>query len=431
MQSASATASVTSGPQYSSTATNYHSPHQIMSQKPSSDQKDAQALTLKVMRLSKPSFRLGLPITSEHTDISDPILDEEYGNEFLAYGISTELCLPQSFGNIFVGESFVSYISLHNHSPFDVRNVSIKAELQTSTQRVCLLEIGPNAFPLFNSGESHDYVVSHDLKENSIHILVCAVNYLKHDNEKKSFRKFFKFQVLNPFEISTKIYDLQYGNFLSAQIQNTTQQPLFIEAVKFDPSPMFTAFDLSVNDDHGGKKQLTSFLGDITYFNPQDIRQYLFRLEARHDSRAAKASSVIGHLEIIWKSNMGETGRFQSLPIERKLPVAIDVELTIRKIPSHIFLEQPFSIQCELTNVSDKSILPRLTFLKSKMTGIAVNGISGQKLGSLSAGETTSITLTLMPVKPGVQKITGIRVTDEKTEKTYDFNDVLDVFVEA
>jgi len=113
------------------------------------------------------------------------------------------------------------------------------------------------------------------------------------------------------------------------------------------------------------------------------------------------------------------------------LPVAIDVELTIRKIPSHIFLEQPFSIQCELTNASDKSILPRLTFLKSKMTGIAVNGISGQKLGSLSAGETTSITLTLMPVKPGVQKITGIRVTDEKTEKTYDFNDVLDVFVEA
>jgi len=225
-------------------------------------------------------------------DLLDPILDEEYCNEFLAHGISTELCLPQSFGNIFVGESFVSYISLHNHSPFDVRNVSIKAELQTSTQRVCLLEIGPNAFPLFNSGESHDYVVSHDLKENSIHILVCAVNYLKHDNEKKSFRKFFKFQVLNPFEISTKIYDLQHGNFLSAQIQNTTQQPLFIEAVKFDPSLMFTAFDLSVNDDHGGRKQLTSLLGDITYFNPQDIRQYLFRLEARHDSRAAKVEQT-------------------------------------------------------------------------------------------------------------------------------------------
>lgn len=33
-------------------------------------------------------------------------------------------------------------------------------------------------------------------------------------------------------------------------------------------------------------------------------------------------------------------------------------------------------------------------------------------------------------MKPGVQKITGIQIIDEITAKVYDFNDLIDVFVE-
>jgi hypothetical protein len=34
-------------------------------------------------------------------------------------------------------------------------------------------------------------------------------------------------------------------------------------------------------------------------------------------------------------------------------------------------------------------------------------------------------------MKPGVQKINGIRVIDELTDKSYDFDDVIDIFVET
>lgn len=61
-----------------------------------------------------------------------------------------------------------------------------------------------------------------------------------------------------------------------------------------------------------------------------------------------------------------------------KLLNQVELELTIKHIPSPIILEQPFIIQCELTNTSEKSILPRVTFQKNKMTGIFINGISGQ-----------------------------------------------------
>jgi hypothetical protein len=49
----------------------------------------------------------------------------------------------------------------------------------------------------------------------------------------------------------------------------------------------------------------------------------------------------------------------------------------------------------------------------------------------LAAGGTRSISLTLFPTKPGVQKITGIKVVDESTGKAYEFNDLIDVFVET
>jgi len=251
------------------------------------------------------------------------------------------------------------------------------------------------------------------------------VNYIKHDGDKKYFRKFFKFQVMNPFSIKPQTHELQHGIFLSAQIQNMSPVPLFVESIRFEPIPLYSVVDLNTEE-----ALRSNFGGDMVYLKGNDSRQYLFRLETKHDSRA-KAGSVVGKIDVFWKSNLGEAGRMQSVPVERKISNQIDLDLTVKKIPSQIILEQPFAIQCELINTSDRTINPRLTFLKAKMNGIIVNGLSGQTICSLQAGGTMALTLNLFPIKPGVQKITGIRVIDNQTAKTYDFNDFLDVFVET
>jgi hypothetical protein len=49
----------------------------------------------------------------------------------------------------------------------------------------------------------------------------------------------------------------------------------------------------------------------------------------------------------------------------------------------------------------------------------------------LDPGATSTVSLSLFPIKPGVHKITGIRIVDELTQKNYDFTDVIDVFVET
>jgi hypothetical protein len=45
-----------------------------------------------------------------------------------------------------------------------------QAELQTATKRFCLLDISATPIPTFASGESHDYVVQHDVKEGGTHM---------------------------------------------------------------------------------------------------------------------------------------------------------------------------------------------------------------------------------------------------------------------
>jgi len=232
---------------------------------------------------------------------------------------------------------------------------------------------------------------------------------------------------MNPITIESHTYDLQQGIFLQSHIQNATQQPLFIESVKLDALPLFSFTDLNSFED--SKQSALNTLGDLVYLKPGDVRQYLYRLEPKQPQ--AKSTTTIGKLDIIWKSNLGETGKMHSMPIERKLPNQMEVEIALKDIPSNIILEQPFNIRCEVTNRSDSAISPRITFAKAKMTGIMWNGISGLKLGRLAAGTTSSVQLTFFAMKPGVQKITGIRVVDELTEKNYDFDDITDVFVET
>jgi hypothetical protein len=46
----------------------------------------------------------------------------------------------------------------------------VQAELQTSTQRFCLLDVSASPITMFASGESHDYVVLQEVKEGGIHM---------------------------------------------------------------------------------------------------------------------------------------------------------------------------------------------------------------------------------------------------------------------
>lgn len=86
-------------------------------------------LSLKVIRLSKPSFHITTPILCEPADASFQIVKDKSSLD--PFGISSMMTIPASPVKTFLGETFSSYISINNGSPNNVTNVTILVSLKT------------------------------------------------------------------------------------------------------------------------------------------------------------------------------------------------------------------------------------------------------------------------------------------------------------
>ncbi|XP_027460437.2 trafficking protein particle complex subunit 13 isoform X5 [Zalophus californianus] len=325
--------------------------------------KQEHLLALKVMRLTKPTLFTNIPVTCEEKDLPGDLFNQLMrddpstvnGAEILMLG--EMLTLPQNFGNIFLGETFSSYISVHNDSNQVVKDILVKADLQTSSQRLNL-SASNAAVAELKPDCCIDDVIHHEVKEIGTHILVCAVSYTTQGGEKMYFRKFFKFQVLKPLDVKTKFYNAESDLssvtdevFLEAQIQNITTSPMFMEKVSLEPSIMYNVAELNSVSQAG--ECVTTF-GSRAYLQPMDTRQYLYCLKPKKEfaekAGIIKGVTVIGKLDIVWKTNLGERGRLQTSQLQRMAPGYGDVRLSLEAIPDTVNLEEPFHITCKITN---------------------------------------------------------------------------------
>lgn len=107
-----------------------------------------------VMRLCKPSFSMSPPALS-------PVEDAWPG-----VALSGVLALPQSFGDIYLGETFSCYASLCNTSPTSIAHVGLKVEVQTQLQRETLADssVSNEVIKHFASQQTLDKIIEYDLK---------------------------------------------------------------------------------------------------------------------------------------------------------------------------------------------------------------------------------------------------------------------------
>ncbi|XP_069127207.1 trafficking protein particle complex subunit 13-like isoform X1 [Argopecten irradians] len=403
-----------------------------------------QACTLRVMRLTKPALMPYHPLISDERDLQGEIFAKMSDNDIARpagvpyFGLGDLLTLPQNFGNIFLGETFSSYISVHNDSTTVCKDIVLKVDLQTSSQRLMLS--GSESRPLMELPPDYsiDDVIHHEVKELGTHILVCAVSYTTSQGEKNAFRKFFKFQVLKPLDVKTKFYnaeDLWHCEdsdevYLEAQIQNITPQPIYMEHVSLDPSTQYNANELNNLD---GKECPDLVFGKVNYLNPMDTRQYLYCLSPKQDgtrdSKILKGVTNIGKLDIVWKTNMGERGRLQTSQLQRVAPGYGDIRVTVESVPDTVQLEVTFNIVCRITNCCERTMDLTLVLQNNSSAGLVWCGISGRQLGKLPPNEHMDLTLTMIATIPGLQTISGLRLTDNFLKRTYEHDELSQVFV--
>ncbi|XP_038621462.1 trafficking protein particle complex subunit 13 isoform X3 [Tachyglossus aculeatus] len=397
--------------------------------------KQEHLLALKVMRLTKPTLFTNIPVTCEDKDLPGDLFNQLMredpstvkGAETLMLG--EMLTLPQNFGNIFLGETFSSYISVHNDSSQMVKDILVKADLQTSSQRLNL-SASSSAVAELKPDCCIDDVIHHEVKEIGTHILVCAVSYTTQSGEKMYFRKFFKFQVLKPLDVKTKFYNAETDEvFLEAQIQNITTSPMFMEKVSLEPSIMYNVTELNAAS-FGGRG--VSTFGARTYLQPLDTRQYLYCLKPKREfaekAGVIKGVTVIGKLDIVWKTNLGERGRLQTSQLQRMAPGYGDVRLALETVPDTVTLEEPFHITCKITNCSSERTMD-LVLEMCNSRSVHWCGVSGRQLGKLSPNSSLHLALTLLASVQGLQSVSGLRLTDTFLKRTYEYDDIAQVCV--
>jgi len=387
-------------------------------------------LSLKVMRLTKPSVKPLLHVTNEPQDLPGDIFNNSIFNDVATtkgaemLNCGELLSLPQAFGSIYLGETFSCYVSILNDSNQVTKDVTLKTDIQTSSQRFQLTASTPR--DLLSPDESQDEVLSYEVKELGTHILICAVSYTSPNGEKLFMRRFYKFQVLKPLEVKTKFYNGEFDSvFLEAQVQNITTNPISMDHVTLDPSQYYMVLPLNELTPVGGE------VFDSTYINPMDMRQYLYKLipkECYKLELRAMPMSPIGKLDIVWRTNFGEIGRLQTSQLQRTAPTDVDIKLVVEESPDTIAVEQQFEIACKLKNFGSSKMEAKL-FLTSSSSSLLWCGISGKVLGPLPPNSSLEFKLHGIATRPGLHSIGGVRILDMNSTKMHDFDDICQLLV--
>ncbi|ORX58323.1 DUF974-domain-containing protein [Hesseltinella vesiculosa] len=442
--------------------------------RPNQQQEENQPhlLSLKVMRLSRPllanhtsifyeeqqkqmstplgSLSQGLDALSLSQSPSNARLDLDTGSSICIrdFGLGQMAQLPSTFGNIYLGENFSTFISLNSDatsSQDTVHDVGMKVELQTASQRFILHDTLQQPQTSMPPATNAVVTVSHEIKELGVHILVCSVQYVTPEGKTRHFRKFYKFQVSNPLAVKTKLNNLPDGRvFMEAQVQNVSGGHMFLERMKFEASEYFDFQDLNtiISTPPPDDGSVTSVFGDAIIL-PQDVRQYLYMLIPKMDEKGlvARTTNALGKLDIVWRTAMGDLGRLQTSQLTRKAPILeqlevqpVDATIYLKDgtttSADQIHLEQPFQLKLRVHNHSSQPMHLVLSADKTKMGSVLLSGLSTQDLGQVVAGQSIDAQLEFFPLAPGLQRIGGLKVTDVVSGYTKDVDHLCDVFVQ-
>lgn len=439
--------------------------------KMSSSSQTSHSLAFRVMRLCRPSLHVEIPLRFDPCDLlfGEDLFDDaiasdhlprllsgfqsvsagdesdlSYRSRFLldqssdSLGLPGLLVLPQSFGAIYLGETFCSYISINNSSNFEVRDVVIKAEIQTERQRILLLDTSKSPVESIRAGGRYDFIVEHDVKELGAHTLVCTAQYSDGDAERKYLPQFFKFIVTNPLSVRTKVRVVKEITFLEACIENNTKSNLYMDQVDFEPAQNWIATVLKPDDHHLENNPLVRelFKPPIIIRSGGGVHNFLYRLRLSPEGShllKVEGSNVLGKLQITWRTNLGEPGRLQTQNILGSPIVHKDIELGALEVPPVIILEKPFLVHFNLTNQTDRILGPFEVWLSQSESEdekpVMVNGLQTMFLPHVEPLNSSGFHLELIAVKQGIQKISGITIFDKREKKSYDSLFELEIFV--
>jgi hypothetical protein len=324
---------------------------------------------------------------------------------------------------LFLGETFSAVIAIHNETSQVASKVNLKVELLTRNHRHVLLH--PFFIQQVDGGGSVEKVVMHEVHELEEHSLVVSVSYTHINGEETLMKRSFRIPVIKPLDVKTTHCAVEEeGDILfEIQIENLMPSPFVLEVFKFEPAENCTV--VSCSDSYPGDDCLSVF-GHHKWIKPRNTRQYLYKITPSFwpSPKVARdgntyCSIKVGKVDIAWMSSYGEKGRIQTSPLEAKVERSREFLAQVCEVPGQVLLEQPFTATCLLKNISKSNMLLKTVFPQQHTGGILWSGLSGTEIGELATNSQKEVTFTLIPIRPGLQDITGLEFIDMISSKTY------------
>ncbi|KAG0637980.1 hypothetical protein HOY80DRAFT_203983 [Tuber brumale] len=301
-----------------------------------SEVKEPHSISLKVLRLSRPSLSEQHSLPKATPSNQSPELDELSRQSHAYPSHSTDdpfilsplLTLPPAFGNAYIGETFSCCLSANNETTSIIASVRISAEMQTPSLTLNL-ELGGDERQTadLDPAMSLQKIVKYDLKEEGNHVLAVTVTYTEApkrvdggEGEKgapgraRTFRKLYQFIAQQCLTVRTKIGSLSGGRaILEAQLENMGDGPISLEMVHMGTTKGWTATSLNWQGSTGrGDDQRDP--KDTPMLGSRDVMQVAFLLypeeieEEREEDAAPNDKKTLGQLSIEWRSACGDRG---------------------------------------------------------------------------------------------------------------------------
>ncbi|KAF4637331.1 hypothetical protein G7Y89_g748 [Cudoniella acicularis] len=317
--------------------------------------KEPHSVSLKVLRLSRPSLSIQhpLPLPTPAQSPSDSPSVFSAPSASLAYPstkndafiLSPLLTLPPAFGSAYVGETFSCTLCANNellagaNTAKTITNVRIEAEMKIPSSGIPTpLILGLETSEHEHNGEedsekkhhhgvdlepgtSLQKVVNFDLKEEGSHVLAVTVTYTETtptSGKVRTFRKLYQFVCKGCMVVRTKAGILPSPNgengekkgkkwALEAQLENCGEETITLDTVVLETKKGFSSRGINWEIVTDREKMERPVL------MPGDVQQVCFLVEEILDPEGNGVVPVddrliFGTLGIGWRGTMGNRG---------------------------------------------------------------------------------------------------------------------------
>lgn len=298
--------------------------------------REPHSVSLKVLRLSRPSLSQHFPLrpTSKDSEAqlepttegrSDDIDD---GSE--TFSLGTTLTLPPSFGFVYVGEPFTCALCANNeldeYAERHVSNVKVVAEMESPSGTMALgLEPAGELSGVLQAQQSIQRNLHFDLREEGKHTLSVSVSYSETTRSReqgassgrvRTYRKLYPFSARPCLNVRTKVSAISAKDAdapskfaLEAQVDNLADTSIVLKSIAFNPKPAFKSTSLNWDAQPLGKGEFTN----CPVMASRDVHQVAFLLQEDQTVGSRKEITrdgriLLGQLSLRWWTEMGEEG---------------------------------------------------------------------------------------------------------------------------